>query len=127
MVQALIRGDIEVGQLADFVLVQPLEDGAPIEPVYPKSGVAFVTNVVFVSEGARRPNAGRVLANWFMSRAGQEALQTYSGSPGVRSDIASPKELPADKDLNLVDGRTLLTRQDADRLTAEWRQAFKVI
>jgi iron(III) transport system substrate-binding protein len=126
VVQALIRGDIPVGLLADFVLPQPLADGAPIRPVYPKSGAAYVTNVAFVTREAVHPNAARVLANWFLSKAGQEALQTFSGSPGVRADIPPPKELPPNKSLNLVDGRTLLSRDDATRLTADWRRVFKV-
>ena len=126
VVQALIRGDIPVGLLADFVLPQPLSDGAPIQPVYPRSGAAYVTNVVFVTEKAARPSAARVLANWFLSKPGQLALQTFSGSPGVRPDLPPPGELPPNKSLNLVDGRTLLSRQDAVRLISDWRRVFKV-
>lgn len=125
--QALIRGDVDVCLMADLSLAQALEDGAPIVPVYPESGVAYVTNVAFVTQGATHPNAAKVMANWLLTVRGQEALQTYSGSPGVRADIAAPQYLPANADINAIDGRTILTAEESARIIGEWRTAFGVV
>jgi len=126
VLQAVIRGDVAIGQLADLALSQALADGAPVRAVYPVSGVTYVTNAVCVSQDAPHPNAARVLANWLMSLAGQVALQTFSGSPGVRADLPPPAFLPANRDINAVDGRKLLPRADADKLIAAWRRVFGV-
>jgi iron(III) transport system substrate-binding protein len=126
VLQALIRGDVQVAQLADLLLNPVLEDGAPIGIAYPKSGVVFTTIVMFVPRPAKRPNAGRVLANWLMSKKGQVALQQYSGSSGARVDIDGPSRLPANRDLNLVDGDALTSTEDRRRIVEEWRRVFNV-
>ncbi len=126
VLQAVIRGDVAIGQMADLALSQALADGAPVRAVYPISGVTYVTNAVCVSQDAPHPNAARVLANWLMSLAGQTALQKFSGSPGVRADLPPHDFLPANRDINAIDGRKILSRADADRLVADWRRAFGV-
>ena len=124
VVQAIIRGDIEVAQLADLLLNPIIEDGAPVGVVYPKSGVAYTTIVVFVPNPAKRPNAGRVLCNWLMSKTGQIAMQEYSGSAGSRQDIPGPSRLPASKDLTLVDGDAMTSAADRTRIAENWRRVF---
>lgn len=126
VLQAVIRGDVAIGQMADLALTQALEDGAPVRAVYPISGVTYVTNAVCVSQDAPHPNAGRVLANWLMSLPGQVALQKFSGSPGVRADLPAHEFLPPNRDINAIDGRKLLSRADADKLIADWRRVFGV-
>jgi iron(III) transport system substrate-binding protein len=124
VVQAIIRGDILVAQLADLLLNPIIEDGAPVSAVYPKSGVAYTTIVAFVPNPAKRPNAGRVLTNWLMSKTGQIALQEYSGSAGSRVDIPGPSRLPASKDLTLVDGDAMTSADDRRRISANWQRVF---
>ena len=126
VLQALIRGDVSVAQQADLLLNPALEDGAPIGLVYPPSGVVFTTIVQFVPTSAKRPAAGRVLANWLISKAGQRALQKYSGSSGARRDIEGPSHLPANADLNLVNGDKTTSAADRRRLVEEWRRVFQV-
>jgi iron(III) transport system substrate-binding protein len=126
VLQAVIRGDVAIGQLADLALSQALADGAPVRAVYPISGVTYVSNVTCVSQDAPHPNAARVLANWLMSLPGQIALQTYSGSPGVRADLPPHPFLPLNRDINAIDGRKVLSRAEADALIADWRRVFGV-
>lgn len=124
VLQALIRGDVEVAQLADLLLNPALEDGAPIGIVYPKSGVVYTTIALFVPTIAKRPNAGRVFGNWLLSKKGQIALQQYSGSSGSRLDIAGPSKLPGNRDLTLVDGDALTPKEDRLRIAEQWRSVF---
>lgn len=124
VLQALIRGDVKVAQLADLLLNPALEDGAPIGVVYPKSGVVFTTIVLFVPQPAKHPNAGRVLGNWLLSKNGQLALEQYSGASGARLDIKGPSQLPANKDLTLVDGNALTPAADRLRIAETWRKVF---
>jgi iron(III) transport system substrate-binding protein len=122
--QALVRGDVEVAQLADLLVNPALEDGAPIAMVYPKSGVVFTSIAMFVPQPAVHPNAGRVLANWLISKNGQIALQKYSGASGSRADIDGPGNLPANRDLTLIDGDATTPSEDRRRIVEEWKRVF---
>jgi iron(III) transport system substrate-binding protein len=124
LLQAVIRNDISVALMADIPLNAALEDGVPVGVTYPSGGVVFVSIAAFVARQAPHPNAGRVMANWLMSRRGQIALQDLSGAPSVREDIPPPRHLPANGALRLVDGRTLVAADDQARIVGEWRRVF---
>jgi iron(III) transport system substrate-binding protein len=126
VLQAVVRGDVAVAQLADLLLNPALQDGAPIGVVYPKSGVVFTTIVQFVPSAAVHPNAGRVFANWLVSKEGQIALQEFSGAAGSRDDIPGPSHLPANSALHLVNGDAETSDEDRRRIVAEWRRVFDV-
>lgn len=124
VLDAVVKGEIAIGQLSDLALPDALSNGAPVRAVYPVSGVTFMSNVVSVSQDAPHPNAGRVFANWLMSVEGQTAVQDFCGSPGVRTDLPAHKYLPPNGRINAIDGRKVLSHADADRLSADWRRVF---
>ena len=125
--QAVLRGDVLVGTLADLPLEPGLEDGAPIGFVYPKSGTATNDGYIMVSAKAPHPNAGKVFVNWLMSGPGQAVLQEQGGLPVTRPGVTPLKFLPATADLsNAVDSLTIGSGPERDRTIEIWRQTFGI-
>lgn len=126
VVQAIIRGDADVAVVAEPAIIGALADGAPIKPIYPASGLPFVTENVFVPKGAPNPEAGMVVANWLMSEEGQAALQEHLGSPGTRDGLAAPKLVPPNSGLSLEAMTDLLDPEIQKKIVDEFRTVFDV-
>lgn len=127
IIQAVVRGDVQVAELSDLPLNPMLEDGAPIGWVYPASGTTLSANRAFVAARAPHPNAARVFLNWLMTEEGQIALQKYGGLSVTRTGIPGLSHLPATTELsNVVDGTKILTPERQARIVNHWRTVFGV-
>ena len=127
IIQAVVRGDVQVAELSDLPLNPMLEDGAPIGWVYPKSGTTLSANRAFVAEKAPHPNAARVFLDWLMTEEGQIALQKFGGLSVTRNGMPGLSHLPATADLsNVVDGTSILDPERQARIVNEWRTTFGV-
>jgi len=69
-----------------------LKEGAPMSAGW---------GSVMVADRAPHPNAAKVYLNWLLSKEGQTAWQTHTGSPSLRKDIpkdmVSPWNLPREE------------------------------
>ncbi len=127
IIQAVIRGDVQVAEMTDLPLNPLLEDGAPISFLYPDSGTTTSSNKAFVAAKAPHPNAAKVFLNWLMTEKGQAYLQQYAGLPVTRTGAAPLTKLPATKDLkNAVDGETVLTPEIQSKMVNHWRAVFGI-
>jgi iron(III) transport system substrate-binding protein len=127
IIQAIIRGDIQVAELSDLPLNPLLADGAPVGFVYPDSGTTLSSNMTFVAKNAPHPNAGKVLVNWLMTEEGQKYLQEYCGLPVTRNGAPPLSHTPATAQLkNAVDGATILTPERSKKMVEHWRTVFGV-
>ncbi len=125
--QAVLRGDVLVGTLADLPVEPALEDGAPIGFIYPKSGTATNDGYVMVNARAPHPNVGRVFANWLLSAPGQAVLQEQGGLPVTRPGVAPLKFLPATASLsNAIDSLSIVSGAEQARTIETWRAAFGI-
>jgi iron(III) transport system substrate-binding protein len=127
IIQAVIRGDIQVAELTDLPLNPLLEDGAPVGFIYPKSGTTTSANVALVAKNAPHPNAAKVFVNWLMTDQGQKHLQQYAGLPVTRKGAPPLSKLPATSELsNVVEGEKILTPERQKKIVDNWRQVFGV-
>ncbi len=127
IIQAVIRGDVQVAELTDLPLNPLLEDGAPIGFVYPKSGTTRSANKIFVAKNAPHPNAAKVFVNWLMTEAGQKALQEHAGLSVTRKGVPPLSKLPSTEQLsNVVDGEKILTPERQKQIVDHWRTVFGV-
>ncbi len=127
IIQAIIRGDIQIAELSDLPLNPLLADGAPVGFVYPDSGTTLSSNMAFVAKKAPHPNAGKVLLNWLMTEDGQKYLQEYCGLPVTRNGAPALSHTPATAQLkNTVDGATILTPERSKKMVEHWRTVFGV-
>jgi iron(III) transport system substrate-binding protein len=86
-VEAMVaRGERGIGVPAGgrSVLTQP---GAPMKWIVPEEGVAFSIQTVGVPKQAPHPNAGRVWANFTLSKQVQEWWYEYGHYTPVRTDV----------------------------------------
>lgn len=127
IIQAVIRGDVQVAHMTDIPLNAMLADGAPIGFTYPKSGTTTSNAVAGVAAKAPNPNVGRVFLNWLMSKEGQAQLVEQGGLSVTRNDAPPLSHLPATAKLpKAVDGMSVLTPDVQKPLIEHWRKVFGV-
>ena len=128
LLQAVLRGDIDVAQISDLPLNVALQDGAPIGFVY--SSIANVMSLgwAYVAAKAPRPNAAKVFVNWLLSGRGQIMIQAYAGLPGSRPGIPPLSHLPPTASLaNPIDGLTMIPPAKQKQIVDHWRSTFGVL
>ena len=127
IIQAIIRGDVQVAELSDLPLNPMLEDGAPIGFSYPKAGTTVTTGYVWAAGKAPHPNAAKVFVNWLLSAEGQKSLQTHGGLSATRPGTPPLSQIPATAALpNTVEGLTLIPPERQKKMIDEWRTVFGV-
>ncbi|WP_449308717.1 ABC transporter substrate-binding protein [Pseudochelatococcus sp. B33] len=127
VIQALIRGDIQVAEITDSTLNPLLEDGAPFGVHYPASGTTTSASVSFVAKNAPHPNAARVFMNWLMTEEGQLHMQNDLALPVTRNGMPSLSHLPATKDLpNVTPGPEVLTPERRAQIVENWQRVFGI-
>lgn len=124
IVQAVIRGDIQVAAVIDPPVITALADGAPIRVVYPASGVPATSTVIFLPARSPQQDAGMVFQNWALSAAGQQLLQDIAGSPVVRPGVKPPKLVPGLDGMKIVLTEAVLTPERQKAIIEEWRSVF---
>ena len=82
-VQAIAAGAHAVGLVGTAAPADLIKAGAPIKQIIPTNPSCYYGYFVGQVRWSKRPEAGQVLLNWILSRAGQEAVHGwgYSGSP----------------------------------------------
>lgn len=127
IIQAVIRGDIQVAHMTDIPLNGMLADGAPIGFTYPKSGTTLSNAVAGVAEKAPHKNVGKLFLNWLMSEAGQKILVENGGLSVTRKGAPGLSHLPATEKLpKTIDGMSILTPEVQKPLIEHWRKVFGV-
>lgn len=124
VIQAVIRGDIQVAAVIDPPVISALSDGAPVRVVYPASGVPAIATTAMLPAKAPHPEAGMVFLNWAMSEPGQQSFQDIVGSPVSRPGIKPPKLVPGIEGQKIVLSTALLTTDKQKAIIDEWRTVF---
>jgi len=93
LAQSLTSGQISAG-VAVQALVDEKKAGAPVDFVVPKPawGARFYTSI---TSNAPHPNAAQLLADFYVTKAGQEAIANKGGSalPGIAGAVTSIKDV----------------------------------
>lgn len=126
IVQAVIRGDIQIAAVIEPPVISALEDGAPIRVVYPKSGVPATSAPGFLPAKSPNPEAGMVFLNWALGAVGQQSLQDIAGAPVVRPGMKPPKLVPGLDGMKIIQVDRLLTPEKQKAIIQEWRSVFGV-
>jgi iron(III) transport system substrate-binding protein len=124
VIQAVIRGDIQVAAVIDPPVISALADGAPVRVTYPASGVPAIATSTFLPTKAAHPEVGMIFLNWAMSEPGQQSFQDIVGSPVVRPGIKPPKLVPGLQDMKIVLSTDLLNPTNQKAIIEEWRTVF---
>jgi iron(III) transport system substrate-binding protein len=85
MASGLVRGEVEVAPLKSNTIIPLMQQGAPIQIVYPTDGIAVTPSAAGVAKAAKHPNAAKLYLNWALSDEGQKAWVEGSGGVSVMS------------------------------------------
>jgi iron(III) transport system substrate-binding protein len=117
---------VSVGQCAIGVQFTPaffqfIENGFPLEVVYPKEGVWFEAPAVSILKGAKNLDAAKALVDWLVSKAGQDALTAaktffYPIVPGA----ALGKGMPPFESLKVIDVDSKWAGDNKKRIVERW-------
>lgn len=101
-----------------------VKQGAPLTPVYPKEGVIYVPYPLVLLAHAPHPHAAELLANWYLTKAGQSQVVRVRGAYSARPDVApAPGKPPLGSLTVYTPPRAVIVKQ-RDALITEWNQIF---
>lgn len=124
VVQAVIRGDIQIAAVIDPAVVAALADGAPLRVTFPASAVPSVPTIGMLPAKSPHPEAGMVLLNWVMSAAGQQSMVDLVGATVTRPGTRPPKVVPGIEGQKLVLSTDVLSAAKQTQIVNEWRSVF---
>jgi iron(III) transport system substrate-binding protein len=93
VLEAVAGGQKLYGVIVDFMAIRARERGSPIEFVFPKEGVTFVTEPVAILRTARNPDAARAFVDFLLGTEGQ-AMAASQGMLPARGDVKPPAGFP---------------------------------
>lgn len=124
VIQAVIRGDIQIAGVIDPPVISALADGAPLRVIYPASAVPAIATVTMLPAKAPHPDVGMVFLNWSMSAAGQQSLVDIVGATVTRPGTKPPKLVPGVEGQKIVLSTDILTPAKQTAIVNEWRSVF---
>ncbi len=119
-------GALGVGETAVAIQFSPgflrlIDEGYPVEIVFPAEGVGYEVAAMSILQGARNLENARALADWITSRAGQQALseqQTYFMP--IRPDVSAGEGVPSLDTIDLVSFDPEEAAAERQRLVDRW-------
>jgi len=93
VLEAVAGGQKLYGVIVDFMAIRARERGSPVEFVFPKEGVTFVTEPVAILRTAKNPAAARAFVDFLLAPAGQ-GLAAGQGMFPARADVKPPQGFP---------------------------------
>ncbi|PLW77137.1 ABC transporter substrate-binding protein [Cohaesibacter celericrescens] len=99
--KAVASGEKPYGVVVDFLAIRNKAKGSPIEFVFPKEGVSYVTEPVAILKNAKHMATAQKFVDFVLSKEGQELVLDMGYIP-ARSDMAVPAGFPARKDIKLM-------------------------
>lgn len=98
---AVAGGRALYGIIADGDVVRAKEKGSPIDLVYPKEGVSFITEPVAIMSTAKNVPAAKAFVDFLLSKEGQEMV-ARQGNLSIHPDVASPPGFPKLSEIKLL-------------------------
>ena len=110
----------------DYNLIQLMDAGQPVAPIYPAEGTPTVTGPSGVFAAAPNPNAARLFHAWMHSREGQQILVDFTGQHSVHDQVKDKPGHKALSEIKLMRDDPAGVEKDADDIKARYQQLFKV-
>jgi iron(III) transport system substrate-binding protein len=123
--QEVARGEFPVGiigGLAEYPL--RVAGDAPIRAVFPKDGIPYTVYPLALTSAAPHPHAAELLANWYLSKAGQTREVEVRGAFSARIDVPPAKGNPPLASLHPWTPSDALIARTHDALIAEFADLF---
>jgi len=110
----------------DYNLIQLMDQGRPVKPIYPTEGTPTITGPTGVFATAPNPNAARLLHAWLHSREGQQVLVDFTGQHSVHAQVTDKPGHKKLSDIKLMKDDPAGVEKMADEIKARYQKLFKV-
>jgi iron(III) transport system substrate-binding protein len=110
----------------DYNLIQLMDQGRPVAPIYPAEGTPTITGPSGVFASAPNPNAARLLHAWLHSREGQQMLVDFTGQHSVHAQVTDKPGHKKLADIKLMRDDPAGVEKTADEIKARYQKLFKV-
>lgn len=117
---------VSVGQCAIGIQFTPaffefIENGYPLEVIYPKEGVWFEAPAVSILKGAKNLESAQALVDWLVSKKGQDTLtDAKTFFYPVIAGAKLGKGMPAFESLKTIEVETKWAGDNKKRLVERW-------
>ncbi len=110
----------------DYNLIQLMDQGRPVAPIYPAEGTPTITGPSGVFATAPNPNAARLLQAFLHSREGQQLLVDFTGQHSVHAQVTDKPGHKKLSDIKLMRDDPAGVEKAADEIKARYQKLFKV-
>jgi iron(III) transport system substrate-binding protein len=110
----------------DYNLIQLMDQGRPVAPIYPTEGTPTITGPTGVFASAPNPNAARLLQAWLHSREGQQLLVDFTGQHSVHAQATDKPGHKKLTEIKLMKDDPAGVEKMADEIKARYQKLFKV-
>lgn len=119
-------GALGVGETPIAIQFSPgflrlVDEGFPVEVVFPSEGVGYEVAAVSILEGAANLEDAQTLVNWITSVEGQMQLtETRTYFLPIRSDVSAGEGIPSLDEISLVSYDAAFASENRERLVDRW-------
>ena len=118
---ALGIGETVIGLQFSPGFLRLVDEGFPVEVVFPAEGVGYEVAAMSILAGARNLEAAQALVDWMTSAEGQAQLEvnkTYFLP--IRGDVSAGEGIPTLDEINLVSYSGTFAAENRERLVDRW-------
>ena len=112
--KAVASGLAKYGIIADADVIRAKAAGSPVDLIFPKDGVSFITEPVAILKTAKQPEAAKAFVDFLLSKEGQELVAKQGNMP-LDPNVAPPAGFPKLSEIKLLP-------LDADKAVADDKQ-----
>jgi iron(III) transport system substrate-binding protein len=118
---ALGIGETVIGLQFSPGFLRLVDEGFPVEVVFPSEGVGYEVAAMSILAGARNVEAAQALVDWMTSEAGQSQLsaeKTYFLP--IRGDVSAGEGIPSLDEITLISYSGAFAAENRERLVDRW-------
>lgn len=124
MFDGVRTGEYALGFINEDLGSTWIEEGAPIELIYPDDVVSNQIGVAAIIEGAKHPKAAETFVDYLMSEEAQKILVSEVGRRSARTDVPAPEGLPDAAELNLATPDPAVFATDKESVLTKFDEAL---
>ncbi|MCX8997341.1 ABC transporter substrate-binding protein [Rhizobiaceae bacterium BDR2-2] len=99
--KAVASGLAKYGIIADADVIRAKASGSPVELIFPKDGVSFITEPVAILSTAKQPEAAKAFVDFLLSSEGQELVAKQGNMP-IDPSVTPPDGFPKLSEIKLL-------------------------
>lgn len=99
--KAVASGLAKYGIIADADVIRARASGSPVDLVFPKDGVSFITEPVAILSSAKEPKAAKIFVDFLLSKEGQELVAKQGNMP-IDPQVTPPAGFPKLSEIKLL-------------------------